>query len=297
MTVRNSPTRKQPSRAPPSTGTSQPVGLSREQAGPSRGVPLVSFGAPPDDRISIAASEGEPDLSGDDHPAALPPSGPAITDMDLEMVAMLARAAERIELELKPPPHPEPSKLDDWFLGVARAGSQGPTPVPFFPEVHDELTGSWTAPFTARNHPQWLVLLHHTRHWGSAGVYRDPAGGAVACDAIVSKYRCHLVGQAVAPSPACRYSSALTGSAYATCGEAASTLHAMALLQFHQAKALKDLHEGGHDPEVLKELRTATDLTLRATKVTVRSLGHAMSTMVVQERHLWLCLADMREID
>ncbi len=74
-------------------------------------------------------------------------------------------------------------------------------------------------------------------------------------------------------------------------------LHAMALLQVHQAKALRDLHEGGHDPEVLKELRTATDLALRATKVTARSLGRAMSTMVVQERHLWLCLADMRESD
>ncbi len=71
----------------------------------------------------------------------------------------------------------------------------------------------------------------------------------------------------------------------------------MALLQVHQAKALRDLHEGGHDPGVLSELRTATDLTLRATKVTVRSLGRAMSTMVVQERHLWLCLADMKEVD
>ncbi len=40
--------------------------------------------------------------------------------------------------------------------------------------------------------------------------------------------------------------------------ESDSTLHAMALLQVHQAKALKDLHKGGHDLEVLKELRTAT---------------------------------------
>ncbi len=69
------------------------------------------------------------------------------------------------------------------------------------------------------------------------------------------------------------------------------------LLQVHQAKALKDQHEGGHDPEVLSELRTATDLALRATTVTPRSLGRAMSTMVVQQRHLWLCLADMSEAD
>ncbi len=71
----------------------------------------------------------------------------------------------------------------------------------------------------------------------------------------------------------------------------------MALLQVHQAKALKQLHEGGADPGVLQELCTATDLALRATKVTVRALGQTMSTLVVQERHLWLTLADMREAD
>ncbi len=47
--------------------------LPREQAGPSLGVPLVSFGAPPDDWMSIAVPEGEPDFSGDDDQAALPP--------------------------------------------------------------------------------------------------------------------------------------------------------------------------------------------------------------------------------
>ncbi len=77
----------------------------------------------------------------------------------------------------------------------------------------------------------------------------------------------------------------------------ASALHAMALLQVHQAKALKQLHEGGADPGVLQELRTATDLALRATKVTARALGQTMSMLVVQERHLWLTLADMRESD
>ncbi len=71
----------------------------------------------------------------------------------------------------------------------------------------------------------------------------------------------------------------------------------MALLQVHQAKALKQLHEGDADPGVMQELRTATDLALRATKVTARALGQTMSTLVVQERHLWLTLADMRESD
>ncbi len=86
--------------------------------------------------MSIAALEGESDHSGNDDLAPLPPSGRS-TVPDPEMVAMLAWASERVGLERRPPPCPEPSRLDDWFLGVARAGSQGPTPVPFFLEVHE----------------------------------------------------------------------------------------------------------------------------------------------------------------
>ncbi len=65
-------------------------------------------------------------------------------------------------------------------------------------------------------------------------------------------------------------------------GQAASALHAMAILQVHQAKTLKQVHEDSIDPGLMQELRTATDFALRATKVTARSLGKAMSTMVVQ---------------
>ncbi len=48
---------------------------------------------------------------------------------------------------------------------------------------------------------------------------------------------------------------------------------------------------------LMQELRTATDFALQATKITARSLGKAMSTMVVQERHLWLNLAEMKDVD
>ncbi|KAL0198781.1 hypothetical protein M9458_007321, partial [Cirrhinus mrigala] len=292
VTVRNSPKRK----LPPSTSTSQPVERPKEQAGPSREVPLVSFGAPPDDRMMIAASEGEPDLSGEDDLSTLAPTRrSAMPDMDPEMMAKLARAAESVGLEWKPPSRPKPSLLDDWYLGVARTGSEGPTPVPFFPDVHDELTGTWMAPFTARNRSSGtssLTTLDRGTAWGYTAV--PPVERAVAmqlCPSAASAWR----GNPLLPSRACRHSSALIGSAYAACGEAGSALHAIALLQVHQAKALKDLYGGGHGPEVLKEFRIATDLALRATKVTTQSLGRAMSTMVVQERHLWLCLANMRE--
>ncbi len=99
------------------------------------------------------------------------------------------------------------------------------------------------------------------------------------------------------PSKACRLTAALAAKAYSTAGQAASAVHAMTILQVHQAKVLKQVHEGSTDPGLMQELRTATDFTLRATKVTARSLGKAMSTMVVQERHLWLNLAEMKDVD
>ncbi len=43
------------------------------------------------------------------------------------------------------------------------------------------------------------------------------------------------------PSKACKLTAALAAKAYSASGQAASALHAMAILQFHQAKALKQM--------------------------------------------------------
>ncbi len=45
------------------------------------------------------------------------------------------------------------------------------------------------------------------------------------------------------------------------------------------------------------ELCSATDLALWATEVTAWSLGKVMSTLVVQERHLFLSLAETSDVD
>ncbi len=92
---------------------------------------------------------------------------------------------------------------------------------------------------------------------------------------------------------ACRYSSGLIRRGL--CGLWRCCLHLMLwrYCRFFRLKALRDMHGGGNDLEVLKELRTAPDLVPRTTKVMARSLGCAMSTLVVQERHLWLCLVDI----
>ncbi len=72
---------------------------------------------------------------------------------------MLARAAMYIGLEVNRPPSSEPSRLDDWFLGAGRGSQPRSAPVPFFPEVHEELTKSWMAPFMARSRSSASSIL------------------------------------------------------------------------------------------------------------------------------------------
>ncbi len=284
ITVRASPSSTSPW-ASHSSSTSHRLGFPDEYAGSSdRAGPSISFGAPADDGVSITAS-GDELGSGEDDSAALPPSGRvALPESDPELTAMLSRAAESVGLHYRRPPSPERSRLDDWFLG-AQAERRQPPPVPFFPEVHEEVTRSWKAPFSARNRPSASSVLT-TLDGGAAQGYVEvpPVERAIAmqlCPQGAAAWR----GNPRLPSRACKFSSALTAKAYGAAGQAASALHAMALLQVHQAKALKQLHEGDADPGVLQELRTATDLALRATKVTAWALGQTMSTLVVQERH------------
>ncbi len=69
VTVRNTPPNQSP-RAPHSSMTLQPVELPRRHADPPRAVPVVTFGASPEDKMSIATSEGERMSSGDEDSAA-----------------------------------------------------------------------------------------------------------------------------------------------------------------------------------------------------------------------------------
>ncbi|KAL0177312.1 hypothetical protein M9458_026206, partial [Cirrhinus mrigala] len=108
---------------------------------PPQGGLDFSFGAPEGDEISVAASEGGLSLSHAEASTGLPPSGfVAQSEAEAEMAAVLARATESIGLEYVAPPSPKRSRLDDWFLGSECADLPRSTPVPFFPEVHEELT-------------------------------------------------------------------------------------------------------------------------------------------------------------
>ncbi len=129
--------------------------------------------------------------------------------------------------------------------------------MPFFPEVHEELTKSWMAPFTARSRSSVssvLTTLNGGNARGYAGI--PQVERAVTCprNAATRRNRLRL------PSKACKLMAALTAKAYSAAGQAASALLAMGILQVHQAKALKQVHEGITDPtRLMQELRMATD--------------------------------------
>ncbi len=151
---------------------------------------------------------------------------------------MLARAAVSFRLAVNRPPSPEPSRLDDWFLGAGRGSQPRSARVPFFPEVHEELTKSWMAPFTARSRSSAASILTTL----DGGVARGYAGipQVHLCPRNAATWRNRLR----LPSKACKLTAALAAKAYSAAGQAVSALHAMAILQVHQAKALKQVRKG-----------------------------------------------------
>ncbi len=206
---------------------------------------------------------------------------------------------------LSPPPHRTQSWLpclpgQPWASGWRSIDRPVPSPRGWtigLSERHEELTSSWMAPFTARSRSSAssvLTTLDGGVARGYAGIPQVERAVAVhLCPRNAATWR----NRPRLPSKGCKLTAALAAKAYSAAGQAASALHAMAILQVHQAKALKQVHEGSTDPWLMQELRTATDFALQATKVTARSLRKAMSTMVVQERHLWLNLAEMKDVD
>lgn len=54
-------------------------------------------------------------------------------EADAEIAAVLARAAKSIGLEKTPPPFPECSRLNNWFVVAEHTTKPQPAPVPLFP--------------------------------------------------------------------------------------------------------------------------------------------------------------------
>ncbi|KAL0181957.1 hypothetical protein M9458_021332, partial [Cirrhinus mrigala] len=85
--------------------------------------------------------------------------------------------------------------------------------------------------------------------------------------------------------------------AYMAAGQTAPMIHTMAILQAFQAKMLQTLDEKGSDSDAFKKLHSATDLALIATKKRAQGIGRCMGSLFPLQRHLWLTLTDMRELE
>ncbi len=142
-----------------SSRSEHPVRFPDNFAGLSHGAPSISFGAPSVDKMSIAAS-------GDG---------------------------------FNRPPSPEPSRLDYWFLGAGHGSQPRSAPVPFFPEVHEELTKSWMAPFTARSRSPNFLHPHYPRRRGCQGVRGHSPGEESDHGAPVPTKRRHLEEPSMSP--------------------------------------------------------------------------------------------------
>ncbi len=99
------------------------------------------------------------------------------------------------------------------------------------------------------------------------------------------------------PSKPCSTTSTLANRDYSAAGQAGSVLHKMAILQVFQAKLLWSMEESSQNPDAFKELWTATDLALCATKATAQAISKPMANLVVLECHLWLNLSEIRDAD
>ncbi|XDV20624.1 hypothetical protein PO909_025924 [Leuciscus waleckii] len=102
-----------------------------------------------DDSCSLLAS-GSEEWSG-----SIPDPAPSTQEssvralVNAELLHLFTKAVEDLGLEWTTPQEPAPNRLDGCFL-TGRRSAPVSRPAPFLPELHDELSRLWGAPYSAR---------------------------------------------------------------------------------------------------------------------------------------------------
>ncbi len=226
--------------------------------------------------MSISASEKE-DWAGSE-PDHLDSSEPS--DLQEELMRVLFKAVQELELTWSPPEEPIRSKLDSWYFRSTRKADSRAS-VPFFPDVNEQLVKTWSAPQSACVHSNTQAIFSHVDGAEAHGYVRSPP-----VEETVAAHLCPAAAKTLGsdislPSKPCRTTAHLVNKAYASDGEAASALHAMAVLQVFQAKLLQAAEGGALTAEATKDLRVATDFALMAMKRGAQAVDKAMGFMVV----------------
>ncbi len=259
--------------SPEHVGANSPVEFAHDYLYPSpEARDTVSFGL--DDILLTAASDSEdfgPVLAD-----ALPPSGQEVRPSVAysELVDVLSRATEKLSLDWPDEPREsQASKLDERFLSGPNSRPER-RKLPFFNDLHQEISRSWKQPFSSR--------LTNAAAADFSNLVGSVEQGYTAIPVVEDTLASHLSpslalswkSRPLLPTKPCRTTSALIGKSYIAAGQAGMAFHTMAILQAYQADVLKEMDEGtGLIPEAVKELRRATDLALRATKHIARAVG------------------------
>ncbi|KAL0196782.1 hypothetical protein M9458_005322, partial [Cirrhinus mrigala] len=140
--------------------------------------------------------------------------------------------------------------------------------LPFLPDLHLEIERSWKNPFSSRIHRFQHTSYANVEGMRENGYKKMPPTGETLTSYLsmgeISSFKAPSL-----PSRPLQVTSHLNGKAYSAAGQAAASLHTMAILQAYQANLLKDLDKGkGLSADEVAELRRTTDLALHATKQT-----------------------------
>ena len=246
------------------------------------------------DSCSLLASGSEDWASSADlTPPARKPSARA--SIERELMRVLALAAASLGLEWSAPELPSRTRLDGSFLPGERT-SPVSKPAPFLPELHEEVAKAWNAPFSARTRSSVSPAFSSLDNAQDRGYLTLPpveqAIAAHLCPPSAGRRT-----KPALPSKACRMTSSMLARIFSAAGQAASALHTMATLQVFQGDLLRKLDEIGPEAICIADLRSASDLSLRATKAAAQAMGRCMASATVAERHLWLTLTEMADAE
>ncbi len=207
--------------------------------------------------LLLSSSEEEEDVENADY-------SPIQSPQYEELLEVVTRAVAKLNIDLpaENQTKKQKSKLDEHFLR-----SKSRRSLPFFPDLHTEVSRSWKNPFSSR------LFIPASDYYGNvAGLsecdYRAMPQVAQMIAGYLSPGAASSLKAPVLPSKPLRVTSALVGKGYTAAGQAGACLHTMSVL----ADLLKELDEGEQvSPNDILELRRTADLALRATKETARS--------------------------
>ncbi|XP_067241145.1 uncharacterized protein [Chanodichthys erythropterus] len=256
--------------------------------------PAVSSPRGETSALHLSSSEDADVMSVDAGEEGPPSSSPAYE----ELLGVVTRAVDKLNIswpETERGDLKQKSKLDERFLPAHSLPQR--RFLPFFPDLHTEVSRSWNRPVQHRVFSPQTSLYSKIVGLKQHGYAAMPRVEETLAGYLSPESASSLKAPTL-PTKPLKTTSNLVGKAYAAAGQAAACLHTMALLQAYQADLLGEIDTSGEATfECIQELRMATDLALRATKETAKEVGRSMAALVATERHLWLNLSDIRDRD